>query len=97
MGNVPDTPRGLVILSGDEGCGIRTGDSCLRGDVVPGRMMLRRLRWRELAARRRSPNSETGDSVLIGRDMIDEERTLPSLSPPASLSKNSDWRRESWD
>ena len=58
--------------------------------------MLLRLLRRELAARRRSPNSETGDSVRVGRDINEEDLTLPSLSP-GSLSKNKDCRRESWD
>lgn len=83
MGNA----RAFVMWRGDDGCGILTGDSCLRGDAVPGKMMLRRCRCLELAARRKSPNSEIGDSVLGTRDMIEDDRTLASLSAPASLSK----------
>ena len=86
--------RGLLMRNGEEGCGILTGDSCRRGDDVPGRMILRRCLCRELAALRRSPNSETGESVRGGgRDISEEDLTLPSLSP-ASLSKNNDCRRE---
>src|SRR5271155_5537621 len=74
--------RGLLILSGDEGCGmgIRDGDSWRWGDLLPGNIMLRRFLWRELAARLKSPNSDTGDSVRGGREIRDEDRTLPSLS-----------------
>src|ERR1700722_12685707 len=87
--------RGLLILSGDDGCGIgiRDGDSWRWGDLVPGSIMLRRFLWRELAARLKSPNSDAGDSVRGGRDIRDEDLALPSLSL-LSLSKNNEPRRE---
>src|SRR5437868_228719 len=87
--------RGLLIRNGEEGpVAIREGDSCRCGDIVPGSMMLRRC-LRSLAARLKSPNSETGDSVRgAPRDTREEDLMLPSLSL-LSLSKRSDPRRES--
>lgn len=83
------------MRSGDDGCVDREGDSCRRGDDVPGIIKLRRGRRRVLAARLRSPNSEMGDSFRVPvLEATDNERS-PSSSPASLPSQREDPRRPS--
>ena len=78
--------RGLFIRKGEDGGTMDRAGDCCRLDMTLGRMRLLRFRSRELATLPRL-NSDEGESARLVPDMTDEDRTLVSLSAPASLSK----------
>src|SRR5205807_7208698 len=82
----PSTPlgrRGLFIRNGEEGGTIDRAGECCRLDMTLGRIKLLRFLSRELATLLR-PISDDGESARRGPDLT-EDRTLLSLSAPASL------------
>ena len=80
----PLSTRGFATRRGEEGAMLRVGDCCRLVFAKLGSTRLLRLCSRLLVTLLRL-NSGAGESVRIGIE-ANEERTLLSLSAPASLS-----------
>jgi hypothetical protein len=83
-GSPPLGTRGFATRRGEEGAMLRVGDCCRLVFARLGSTRLLRLCSRLLVTRLRL-NSGAGESVRTGIE-ANEERTLLSLSAPASLS-----------